>query len=62
MLRVCKAIHGHLFRNLPRNRCSEKKRGKSSAGPSVQGIFGNQKEEEVKVTGAVHTLVFLCKE
>lgn len=29
---------------------------------TVQGIFGNQKEEKVKVTGAVRVLVFLCKE
>lgn len=33
MLFVCKVILGHLFRNLPGNRCSEKKHGKSSAGP-----------------------------
>lgn len=29
---------------------------------SVQGIFGNQKEEKMKVTGAVWVPVFLCKE
>lgn len=29
---------------------------------SVQGLFGNQMEEKVKVTGAVRVLVFLYKE
>lgn len=29
---------------------------------SVQGIFGNKKTENVKVTGAVRVLAFLSKE